>query len=424
MSNPSLPPASTTTIGLTPSFSGASRTGQDRLRYAVQSWTIRRLLCRLVMEWARAAWAHRSFSGLPRAKPNSRTIVAAPTQGQLRGVIWAEMARGYGSALRNGFPLGGKFKSLDYTLDDGWTVEGFGSGSVESKSGRHAGDLLAVIDEASGVPASVLEAIDSLNPSRRLYLGNPLRPEGKFYEVCEQSASNPGVNVVRIPSLESPHIELERSPWGMADRTWLETSRFEYGEESQWWLSHVLAQFPGSTTDTLLPVAWLNLCGQTIHVPRGETWLGVDIGEGNGGDESIIVGRDDNGVPRDASSHAFESSNTWVWSILPSRVRAMSDRFQVRPEHIVYDQNGIGADFDGRLRAVGIEGALRASRAVAGAGTSSPTSEARPAGRCDEGSTPSGQSSAPPLRARVLASGSRKLRSQSPTSSSSGTSPS
>lgn len=283
--------------------------------------------------------------------PGSRAVVAAPTQGQLRGVLWSRLEEAYASAARNGCPLGGRMKSLSWQMEEGWELEGFGSGSVESKSGRHSRDLLALVDEASGVPASVMEAIDSLNPSKIIYLGNPLRPEGKFYEICEQSGDNPQVNVIRIPSTLSPDIERDRSPRGMADRTWLEGMRHEYGEDSIWWASHVLAMFPGSIEESLLPIPWLTLAGQTIHVQGREPRIGVDLGEGTGGDPSCVVIRDENGI------REWEASNRWDLDTTAERVRHYQDKHDVPPSAITYDQTGIGADFDNRLRPLGIVGA-------------------------------------------------------------------
>lgn len=289
------------------------------------------------------------------AHPGSRAVVAAPTQDQLAGVLWSEVAAAHQAAKVHGFPLGGRLKRLTYELGADWRVEGYGSGSVESKSGRHAGDLLVVVDEASGVPAGVLEAVDSLNPSRLLFLGNPLRPEGRFFELCR--SDNPHVNVISIPSTESPHIHLARSPVGMADATWLESSRHDWGEESAWWAAHVLAEFPGEIAEGLLPAAWLESASLVLYAPAGDRWIGVDLGEGVGGDPTEIVCRDDDGIARDHLGPGHESSNRWGLETSAERTRAMCDRFGVEPSRVVYDQGGLGADFDNRLRAAGVVGA-------------------------------------------------------------------
>ena len=325
-------------------------------------WSKQREVCRSLLTYRTTCapsgnGVGKSFLGagvawwFAESNPGCRVVLAAPTLGQLQGALWSEMGRAHGSAARNGYPLGGRIKGMGVEYGEGWSLECFGSGSTESRSGRHAGKLLAIVDEASGVPRSVLEAIDSLNPSHLLYLGNPLRPEGKFYELCEQSGDNPHVHVIRIPSTLSPDIGLKRSPRGMADRTWLEASEAEYGTDSQWWLSHVLALFPGSVAEQLLPGAWLDLAAAAVHLKAGDVRMGIDIGEGVGADPSCVVLRDDNGVIDS------EESNRWDLEALAERARYWLDRHGVEPGHVVFDASGPGADFDNRLRSAGIAGA-------------------------------------------------------------------
>ncbi len=286
-------------------------------------------------------------------RPDCRVVIAAPTAGQLEAVLWSEIERTYALANARGRVLGGRFSGLTLEFGENWKIEGFGQGSVEAKSGRHAEHLLAIIDEASGAPGPVLEAIDSLNPSRKLYLGNPLRAEGKFWDLCENRAPrDPSINVIRVPSLESPDIHLPRSPRGMADAGWLEESRSQYGEESQWWLSHVLALFPGELSETLLAAAWIRLASETVYAPRGDKWLGVDLGAGGGGDASTLVARDGAGV------FDCRSSRDWDLGETARNVRELCDLHGIPHHHVVYDRNGLGVDFDARLRAVGVVGAV------------------------------------------------------------------
>lgn len=267
-------------------------------------------------------------------------------------MLWGELEAAAKSAEDHGRPLGGRFRGLTLEFGENWRVEGYGSGSVESKSGRHAKDLLAVIDEASGVDASVHEAVDSLNPSRRLYTGNPIKPEGKFYELCELSGDNPNVNVIQISSLESPHVHMQRSTWGMADAPFISNARYEYGEDSLWWLVHILGMFPGELSEALLPIAWLNAAASGNHTPRGPVRIGVDIAKGLGdGDLSLWVARDDTGIL------AAEWSRTWSLEELAKRVRMKQEEYKVEPTHIVFDSTGIGTDFGNRLEAQGIHGA-------------------------------------------------------------------
>jgi hypothetical protein len=282
--------------------------------------------------------------------PGSKSVVAAPTQQQLSNVLWAEVRDAYNLAERNGMPLGGKMAGLTLEFGPNWRVEGFGSGSVESKSGRHSADLFALVDEASGVSSQVHEAVDSLNPSRRLYTANPISNSGKFYDLCQMAGTNPNVNVIEISSLESPHAHLDRSPFGMADKGFIDGARYEYGEDSLWWRVHILGQFPDEASQALLPRAWIERASKQEHRPYGDVWLSVDVAKGNDGDAAGILARDRRGVL------AYEESTRWNLEHLAKETAKWKHRYEVSPARIVYDSAGLGVDFANRLAAMNIVG--------------------------------------------------------------------
>jgi hypothetical protein len=283
------------------------------------------------------------------AHRNGIAVTVAPTQEQLQGVLWKEMRRAW---RKSKLPLGGHFtqKPLKFTLSDEWFAVGLSSNSVEAMSGQHAKDLLFVADEASGVDEGKFEAGNSLNPSRRLFIGNPLRPHGKFFELCEQaeSGSNPFLNLIRIPSTESPHAHLDRSPVGMADRLWLEAMAAEYGTGSIWWKAHVLALFPTETAETLLKRDWLTLASRTLHIRSGPTRIAIDLASGNGGDRTVIICRDDNGLL------AVEHSNEWSLEESAAVAARIAREFKVHPSRVSFDRGALGEDFGARLAAVGL----------------------------------------------------------------------
>lgn len=284
-------------------------------------------------------------------RDNSIVFTTAPSQVQLAGILWKEVRAAWKNAP---LPLGGKLSSdpEKLTIDEKWYAIGQATNRIERITGHHAGELLVVVDEASGVDDEIYEALQSLSPSRKLLIGNPLRPSGKFYELCKLAEDGaPGINLVRVPSLLSPDIGLDRSPRGMADRSFLESSRVEYGEGSMWWLAHVLAQFPEEAFEQLVPRSWLELAEAVIHVPLGPARLAIDLGGGNGGDNSVLLCRDDNGV------RELESSRTWSFETVADRAALMARRNGVEPHRVSYDAGGIGHDFGARLAAAGLKGA-------------------------------------------------------------------
>jgi hypothetical protein len=211
---------------------------------------------------------------------------------------------------------------------------------------------LFVGDEASGIDDAIYEAARSCNPSRTLLTGNPLRPDGTFYERCQAAPTNPRANLIQISSLESPHIDLERSPWGLADRSFLEDARNDYGEGSLWWICHVLGLFPDSGADTVIPYSWLQLAGLAVHkkVETGKR-LAIDLAEGHGGDRSVVAAKDDNGLL------GLKHSRTWSFETTATEAALMAQRHGIQGHEVSWDVGGIGADFANRLAAVGIVGA-------------------------------------------------------------------
>jgi hypothetical protein len=283
--------------------------------------------------------------------PNCLVLATAPSQTQLEEVLWKEVEHAYHGAR---VPLGGRLlrSPLKVDLGGGWQALAYSTTKVERFSGHHTADLLAIIDEASGVDDPIYEAIASLNPSRELLTGNPLRPMGVFYERCRRASEglSPRANLIQISSLESPHIHLERSPWGLADAGWLERNRNDYGEGSLWWTTHVLGLFPDSASDQVIPRSWIDLAALAIHVRAGPRRTAIDLAEGHGGDRSVVLTRDDNGILD------FRASSRWSFEETAAEAARQAREWGVEGHRVTWDVGGIGADFAARLASAGLTG--------------------------------------------------------------------
>lgn len=283
-------------------------------------------------------------------RPGCIVLVTAPSQTQLSEVLWSSVEKAYRGASLD---LGGRLlrSPLKVDLGNGWHALAYSTTDVERLSGHHAPELFAVIDEASGVSNAVFEALRSCGPSRELLIGNPLRSTGVFYDRCQNAKDNPLANVVHVDSREGPHIDLDRSPWGLADRGWLQSVINDYGPDSLWFRCHVRGLFPDENFDGVFTRAWIEAAFATVHVPAGPMRTSIDLGLGNGGDQSVIITRDDNGVL------ACEASNTWSLEVTATKAADQVKRFGVSGHNVTWDVAGIGADFDNRLRGVGIKDA-------------------------------------------------------------------
>ena len=285
--------------------------------------------------------------------PDSVVVSTSPSNAQLSGVLWKEIARARNRSplLRHVGRLTKNPNKLDY--GDGWFAIGYATNKAERLQGFHStGPLLNIVDEASGITDPELWAtLRSLKPRKTLLISNPLRADGPFYEACLRAESDPRIRLIRIPATDSPDIGLEHSPRGLADASWLRDMRSEFGDGSLVWKVRVEARFPDASEDALIPLAWLDRCGTVEPVRGGDTRLAIDLAGGHGGDQTVLLVRDDNGVLE------IQASNQWSLEVAASKAALLVQKYAVAPHRVTWDAEGLGTDFANRLSQVGIVGA-------------------------------------------------------------------
>lgn len=294
-------------------------------------------------------------------RTNSLTMVTGVSQTLLGSVTFKEVRRAVeGSpllkALNPRMSQGVKASPQVLEMRPGWHVLGFSTTNVERASGQHSPDLLAIINEGSGVEDHIYDAVDSWAYQKLLVFGNPIRADGRFVELNHQAKRDRedgtpkhlAVNAIQIPSTDSPHATWERSPYGMADKTWLESMYRLYGHDSLWVRSHIKAEIPVVSADSLIPEAWLDWAareefaarirpaGHPVHSTRR---IACDLGEGVGRDSSCVLVRDDWGVLDVVFGSALGLPEA------ADRIWRLASKWGVPQERITYDRVGIGRDF-------------------------------------------------------------------------------
>ncbi len=313
-------------------------------------------------------------------RPMSLVITTGPDHRQVVSVLWKEIRRALRPRLDTagqnspGLILGHDHLTAGYNSPQrlslkrgtGWGALGFAAQYEEGFSGQHAGDLLVIVDEASGVTPPIWSAIHGLAATRLVVVGNPIRYDCHFRELHDLAVKGSStITSVGISSLESPDAGNDVSPVGMASRSFLNQMREIHGEESPWWRSNILGIFPGQESVRFLPSAWLDACTrETVpndelwaDYPGGTTFMGVDIGGGVGADRSVVVVRN-----RKQVLAVFASE--WHGVLDEARHRLepivieLARKWAVTPERLVYDKAGIGRSFGSYLASHGFEGAV------------------------------------------------------------------
>ena len=189
---------------------------------------------------------------------------------------------------------------------------GFSTDQPDRAQGFHAPSMLVVIDEASGVNASLFAALDSLSASGRVHTlmtGNPLVAHGHFHEAFTRqrqlwktftvgAQSSPNLEViakrhpdfaVAVASMTDEDLNAPEAAPGLTSRRWVYERLHAYGAESSEWQARVLGNFPQQSDDALIPLAWIEDAkdDEPIETLRNQKFIaGIDVA-GPGEDETV-----------------------------------------------------------------------------------------------------------------------------------------
>lgn len=228
-------------------------------------------------------------------------VSSAPTWAQVRAILWRYVAQ---MAAEHDLP-GRVSQNAEWKI--GGELVAFGRKPADTDQhgmqGLHARrGVIAIIDEGSGVPDQIFNAVDSLvttPESRIVVLGNPDSVSSRFHRIC---TSEPGWNVIRISSFDTPAFTGEPVPddvaQGLVSREWVEDKRVRWGETSALYRIKVCGEFAPDDDHALIPLSWVQAAHHRWRVwddagrpqPDGRTVLGVDVGH-MGEDKSVIATR-------------------------------------------------------------------------------------------------------------------------------------
>lgn len=140
-------------------------------------------------------------------QPNALVLTTAPTQRQVEELLWPHIWErlfvcGLADPQRD-------HAAAKWTGPQGQQARGFATNRAPRLQGFHAAKMLIIVDEASGVPAPLLEAIEGCALAAENYvfaIGNPNAPTGAFYELQQ----NPNWTHAQLSALTHPNIVQKR----------------------------------------------------------------------------------------------------------------------------------------------------------------------------------------------------------------------
>ncbi len=226
--------------------------------------------------------------------PHSKVITTAPSFKQVEGQLWRNLRTAHkGSKVE----LGGKLLKTQLNFADEWFAIGVASGEhqMENFQGWHGDHILFIVDEASGVPDSIFEAIEGSmanKNARLLIVGNPTKTSGYFFDAFKDNH----FAKVSMNAFDTPNLKMGKEVVaGLATKEWVEYMGKRYGTTSDIYRVRVRGMFPSKDA---LSFIGLDLVEQAMHNDRkpdflGQEYLGVDVAR-FGDDRTTIVWRQGN----------------------------------------------------------------------------------------------------------------------------------
>lgn len=237
-------------------------------------------------------------------RPDALVIITAPGYDQVKDIIWMELGklhRRIRDHVGGAMPLD---PSTGLRLRNGSQIKGLATNTPERVAGRSGQSVLVIVDEASGYPDMLWEALqtsaaggdDSMEDAgeaRILAIGNPTQTSGWFFEIFR--TQNPDWSQHTVSSEETPNVraandnggvDLEKVIPGLATLKFLSIIRNECGPEYMThpvYMVRVLGLYPERSSNSVIALANIDRAAndnarKAIWIPPAphEVCFGVD----------------------------------------------------------------------------------------------------------------------------------------------------
>lgn len=233
-----------------------------------------------------ALWFYCSF-------PDARVVLSSVTDRQVNQILWYELRK---MVARAKHPIDGDMHELARSglkAQDFREIVGFTAKEAEAVAGVSGKNLLYILDEASGIPDAIFEAIEGnrAGGARVVLTGNPTRCEGTFFR--SHTDKKEFWKTVHISSEDSPNVLQDREVIpGLATREWVEEMRQEWGEESALYQVRVRGNFARQEATVVIPLYLVDEAEERWEdtAAEGRLHVGVDVAR-FGDDDAAIAPR-------------------------------------------------------------------------------------------------------------------------------------
>lgn len=264
----------------------------------------------------------------------SRIVATAPTRQQLNDILWSEAAKWMNKnpVLKELFKWT-KTKIYVVSQEERWFAVAKTATKAENIQGFHEKNMLFIVDEASGVSDSIMEAILgtlSGENNKLLMCGNPTRKTGVFYD--SHNNDRDLYKCYKVSSLDSKRTNKEN----------INSIIKKYGENSNVVRVRVYGEFPIDEDDIFITTEevhrGMNLESEIDLIQTID--IGVDVAR-FGDDNSVIAVKINNTILPLKVFHGYATTETAKYSV--SIARQLRDKYKFQNKiYLKIDDTGVG----------------------------------------------------------------------------------
>ena len=320
---------------------------------------------------------------------NAIVITTAPSERQVREILWRELRNLY-VPVRD--IIGGKLTRTRLEFSPKRYAYGFSTNTEDRFQGFHSGNILVIVDEASGVDEFIFNAIRGVitaKNSKLLLIGNPHGYAGTFYDAFHKNRKRfetihvsafdlpafkaEGITEQNIQDIEFPDFDDDQQDQdgfdeqyeahhslGLSSPQWAIDVFNDLGPQSSVYQTRVLGQFPEEADDTLIPLRDVEAAvkRRSDIPPDTKPVMGVDVAR-FGNDKTVIIIRQG---PRVIHIDELRKSD-----IVNTTGAVITAALKYKLKDIIIDEIGVGAGVldnlkaDRRFNAQGLNGSNSSS---------------------------------------------------------------
>ncbi len=286
----------------------------------------------------KSAWVCKLIIWALSTREDTKGVVTANTEKQLRLKLWAELRKWHRLFIASHLFVvtATSIQARDPEREGEWRIDAipWSEDNPEAFAGlhNHGKRILVVFDEASGIVPVIWETMDGVFNEAETELiwvatGNPTRNTGRFVECFDREGQGRFWHTFKVDSREVSFTNKER----------IQKAIDLYGIDSDVIKVRWLGEFPSSSTAQLIPVDVIKsaMSAPAQSQPYEPLIMGVDVAR-YGEDDSVIVfrrGRDARTIP----ARRFHGLSTTALGEVVVNLMAAHG-----PDGVFIDEGGIG----------------------------------------------------------------------------------